>query len=100
MIRVRIEDSERDLPSVSENWINQQVHRRKAIGQSICVRVIIREERLNMTLSSAGCPQSSGGGRPPNRYEKEVFDLWEKRGLNRNDLDCGNLLTFLKELKA
>lgn len=100
MIRVRIGDSERELPTISENWINQQINRRKADGLSICVRVIIKDEQLNMSLSSAGCPQTATGGRSPTRYEKEIFDLWEKRGLNREDFHGGNLIAFLKQLKA
>ena len=100
MIRARIGDSERELPSVSENWINQQINRRKADGLSICVRVMIKDDQLNMSLSSAGCHQSATGGRPPTRYEKEIFDLWEKRGLNRDDFHGGNLIAFLKQLKA
>ncbi|MBU0910490.1 MAG: hypothetical protein KKA54_15700 [Proteobacteria bacterium] len=100
MIRVRIGDSERELPSLSESWIYQQINRRKADGLSICVRVFINDDRLNMSLSSAGCPQDTTGGRPPTRYEKEIFDLWEKRGLNMENFHGGNLVAFLKQLKA
>ena len=50
MIRVRIGDSERELSSISEGWVNQQINRRRADGQNVCVRVIIRHEQLNMTL--------------------------------------------------
>lgn len=100
MIRVMIGDSERELPSVSENWVNQQINRRRADGLSVCVRVIIKDDQLNMSLSSAGCPQSATVGRPPNRYEKEIFDLWEKRRLNKEDFHGGNLIAFLKQLKA
>ncbi|MFH1671806.1 MAG: hypothetical protein ABIF87_00025 [Pseudomonadota bacterium] len=99
MIRVRIGDAERELSSVSESWINQQINRRRADGQSVCVRVIIRQEELNMTLSTQSCPKGSGG-RPPNRYEKQVFDLWEQRGLNRDKFTGGKLISFLKQLKS
>lgn len=99
MIRVRIEDVERELSSVSENWVNQQINRRRADGQSVCARVIIRQDQLNMTLSTPGYPKGSGG-RPPNRYEEQVFDLWGKRGLNKEQFTCGNLIAFLKQLKS
>jgi hypothetical protein len=62
--------------------------------------VNINNDRLNMALSSAGCPQSATGGRPPSRQEKEIFDLWEKRGLNGENFHGGNLIAFLKQLKA
>ncbi|HDG98397.1 MAG TPA: hypothetical protein ENG73_09565 [Desulfobacterales bacterium] len=99
MIRVRIGDAERELSSVSESWVNQQINRRKADIQSVCARVIIRQDQLNMTLSTPSCPKGTGG-RPPNRYEKQVFDLWEKRGLNKEQFTVGNLITFLKQLKS
>ncbi len=98
MIRVRIGDSERELSSVSENWINQQINRRKADGLSVCARVIIKDSNLNMSLSSAGCPQSATRGRTPNRNEQEIFDLWEKRGMNNPDFHGGNLVAFLKQI--
>jgi len=53
-----------------------------------------------MSLSSAGCPQSATRGRPPNRNEKEIFNLWEKRGLNKENFHGGNLVAFLKQLNA
>ena len=99
MIRVRIGDAERELNSVSENWVNQQINRSRADGQSVCARAIIRQDQLNMTLSTSGCPKGSGG-RPPNRYEEQVFDLWGKRGLNKEQFTCGNLIAFLKQLKS
>ena len=100
MIRVRIGDSERELSSVSENWINQNINRRMADGLSVCVRGIIKEDQLNMSLSSAICPQSAGGGRPPNRYEKQLFNLWEKSGLDKESFRGGNLVSFLKQLNV
>ena len=74
MIRVRIRDAERELSSVSESWINQQINRRGADGQSVC--------------------------RPPNRYEEQVFNLWKKRGLNQEQFTGGNLIAFLKQLRS
>jgi hypothetical protein len=99
MIRVRIGDAERELSSVSESWVNQQINRRKADVQSVCARVIIRQDQLNMTLSTPSCPKGTGG-RSPNRYEKQVFDLWERRDLNKEQFTVGNFITFLKQLKS
>lgn len=38
MINVKIGDTERELNSISESWINQQINRRRADGHSVCVR--------------------------------------------------------------
>lgn len=99
MIRVQIGNSERELSSVSESWVNQQINRRRADGENVCVRVIIRQENINMTLSTPSCPRG-GGGRPPNRYEEQIFSLWEKRGLNNVHFSGGNLVAFLKQLNG
>lgn len=97
MIRVQIGGSERELPNVTENWVNQQINRRRSDGHSVCVRVNIKNDLLNMTLSTPTCPTGSGG-RPPNRHEKAVFDLWEKLGLNKEGFTGGNLIAFLKQV--
>ena len=98
MVRIQIGDSERELGSASESWINQHIKRRKAAGTPVCIRVIIREDRVNMTLSTSHCHNVSGGGRPPNRCEQEIFDLWEKRGMNEDDFHGGHVISFLKQL--
>lgn len=100
MIRVIIGDSERELTNVSERWINEQIIRRKRDSLPICTRVILNKDQLNMSLSTGSCPQSATRGRAPNRYEKEVLDLWEKKGLNDTDVTGGKLISFLKQLKA
>lgn len=98
IIRIKIGESERELAKASESWINQQINRRREDRISVCVRVKIQNSRLNMVLSTPTCP-SGNGGRPPTMYEQEVFDLWEKRGLNSSNFTGGHLVAFLKQLK-
>jgi hypothetical protein len=101
MITIKIAEEERQLDTVDEQWINQQISRRRADGQSVCVRVTIQEGGLDMVLSTPNCGTSGGGGRPrpPRPQEKEVFDLWNQRGLNDADFTSGNLVAFLKQFK-
>ncbi|MBU4258550.1 MAG: hypothetical protein KKI12_12840 [Proteobacteria bacterium] len=99
MIRIRIGETERELGNVDESWINQQINRRRADGQTVCVKVTVHEDNLNMVLSTSTCGANGGGGRPPRLREKEVFDLWNQRGLNDADFTGGNLVAFLKQLK-
>jgi len=98
MIRIRIGEEERGLDSADEHWINQQINRRRADGQSVCVMVILHEGLLDMVLSTPNCGASGGGGRPPRPEEKEVFDLWGQRGLNDADFSGGSLVAFLIQL--
>jgi len=99
MIKIRIEDTERDLDSVDESWINQQINRRQADGLSVCVRITIMEGDLDMILSTPTCRSRGGGNRPPRPHEKTVLDLWNQRGLNEADFSGGNLIAFLKQLR-
>lgn len=98
MITVRIAEEERQLDAVDEQWINQQINRRRADGQSVCVRVTVHKDGLDMVLSTPNCASGSGG-RPPRPREREVFDLWDQRGLNDTDFTGGSLVAFLKQLR-
>lgn len=99
MIEVKIGEAVSDIRSASEGWINQQINQRKADGLSVCVKVTIKEEGLDMVLLTPTCPSGGGGSRPPRNREQKLFDLWNKRGLNRPDFTGGNLVAFLKQLK-
>ena len=99
MIIIRIGNDERELSSADGHWINQQINRRRDDGQTVCVRITIKEDDLDMVLSTPTCGASGGGGRPPHPREKEVFGLWNQRGLNNADFTGGNLVAFLKQLK-
>lgn len=99
MIKIRISDEERQLETADAQWINQQINRRRADGQLVCVRVIIHVDGLDMALSTPNCGTGGSGGRPPTVQEKSVFDLWDKRGLNDADFNGGNLIAFLNQLR-
>jgi hypothetical protein len=98
MISIRIAGVEKKLEEASESWINQEINRRRADGQAVCVQVTIHTSDLNMVLSTPTCGGGFGGARPPTRREQEVFDLWDKRGLNRQDFASGGVVAFIKQV--
>ena len=98
MIRVQIGTSERAIENADPSWITEQINRRRRDGQTVCVRVRIDDSRANMILTTPACAGAGGGNRPPNAQESEIFDLWEKRGLNKGDFAPGNLIAFLNQL--
>lgn len=98
VITVKIGNEERLLSEIDAQWINQQIHRRRADGHSVCVRVQILHENLDMVLSTPNCA-TGGGGRAPNRFEQVIFDLWQKLGLNDVNFTGGNVVAFLNQLK-
>jgi hypothetical protein len=99
MTTVRIGDETRSLADANESWINQQINRRRADGQNVCVEVSIGTGGLSLRLATPGCGGGGGGGRSPSSNEQEVLDLWIKRGLNTSDFTGGNLVAFLKHLR-
>jgi hypothetical protein len=99
MIRVSVGETDRDIRDVNVPWLRERIEDMRRKGVPVCVRVTIKSGDLDMILSTLGCPASSGGNRPPRPKEKEVFDLWEKRGLNLDDFNIGQLNAFLSEIK-
>jgi hypothetical protein len=98
MVTVRIGSETRQLGEADEGWINQQLARRRRDGQDVCVEVLVQTSGLNLKLATPGCGSVGGAGRPPNSNEREVFELWDKRGLDSSDFTGGNLVAFLKQL--
>lgn len=102
MIAVKIGASARDFANVNdveESWINRQVSGLRGDHHPVCVRVTVKEGPLNLTLVTADCAGSGGGGRQPNTEEAEAFALWEKFGLNKSEFSGGNLVAFFKQLR-
>jgi len=100
MITVEISGSKMEFGNsreIDENWINEQVNRRRQEGQTVCVRVIVHEEPVNLLLTSLECPKTSGSGYP-NSEEQKIIDLWDQVGMNRMEFHGGNLVAFLKQL--
>jgi hypothetical protein len=98
MINVVIGATERPVEQADQSWINEQINRRRNGGDSVCVRVRIEQNDLNMVLSTPNCGGGSGGGRAPTERERRIFDLWEQRGLNRPHFTGGEVIAFLRQL--
>jgi hypothetical protein len=98
LIEIQIAGSKKSIDEDYESWVNQQINNRRKDGQIICVRVFIKEEQINLILSSRECP-SIGGSRPLHAKEKAIVDLWNKYRLNTSDFHGGNLIAFLKQVR-
>lgn len=98
MNKIRIGSSEKHLSEATESWITHQVRERQQDGQSVCVQVVLRDDCVDMVLSTPQCGGGVGGGRQPNQKEQEIFDLWHSRHLSQTDWAVGNLIAFLKQL--
>lgn len=101
MLRVQIGQAEKEFDGINdidERWINQQINLRREDGLEVCVRVLIKEQDVDIALTTPTC-QSIGGSRAPRKREQEIFELWEKRGLRDRNYSGGNLIAFFKQLK-
>ena len=98
MVTIKIGESERSLPDADVNWVNQQINRRRAEGLTVCVRVTIKTQAVNVILATPGCASSGGASRRLTEEEQRVFDLWQQRGLNQSDFSSGNVVAFIKQL--
>ena len=87
------------VDDVEESWVNRQISGLRGDHRPVCVRVNVNEGALNMTLATADCDASGGGGRLPNAQEREAFELWEKLGLSKPGFSGGNLVAFFKQLR-
>jgi hypothetical protein len=98
MVHVQIGTNERKIQDADPSWVHQQINRRRQDAQTVCVKIQIDDHRANMRLTTPGCDEVGGGNRPPNAQEKEIFALWDRHGLNRDDFSGGNVVEFLKRL--
>ena len=99
MITVKVGEEERAISEVTAQWVNDQLHRRRADGVPVCVRVILKTDCLNMVLATPECQGMGGGGRAPNEKERQLLELWDHRGLNDRAFSSGNVIAFLKQLQ-
>jgi hypothetical protein len=99
MTRVSIDGIERTSEQVTPSWLREEIESRRKAGKNVCVRVTIKSGSLDLILGTPACASGGGGGRAPTPQEKELFDLWAKRGMNSNDFNVGQLTAFLSEIK-
>jgi hypothetical protein len=98
MLNITIGSETRKIGDADPRWIHEQVDRRRAAGERVCVRIAVHEGDVNMVLSTPGCPMGCGGGRAPNPKEALIFELWEKLHLNTERFSGGNVIAFLEQL--
>jgi hypothetical protein len=99
MIKIKIAEDERSLNEVDAQWINQQINRRKEEGLSVCVRITIKNRNIDMVLSTPNCIIEGAIARSPNPQEKEIINLWNERGLDKQGFTSGNLIAFISQLQ-
>ena len=100
MISIRIGAQERKWPGDGdEKWVHEQINGLRRDGQGVCVQITIQHAPINMILAAGSCPPACGGGRPFNREELQIFDIWQKLRLQDNSgFGPGQVVAFLKQV--
>lgn len=98
MITIKIGTEERRGIAIKTRWIAEQIRKRRDDGHKICVKAVINEDDVHITLTTPACV-GGGGGRKPNKKERKLFELWERRGLNGDQITAGDIISFLKQYK-
>lgn len=98
-IRIQINGITQDLSNLSESWLHDQIHASQHDGSSLCVRVFVEADDVDIVLSSEGCQRFAGGGRQTTSKEDYLLSLWEHHGLKDSNINSGRLLAFLRQLR-
>jgi len=95
---VQIGDSQRSLEDATQQWVTEQITRRRRAGEAVCIRVKIKKDNVDVALASGDCPDGRGGGRRPTRDETAMISEWNRRGLGGTDIPPGQLIAFLNHV--
>lgn len=95
---ISIAGDERPLSSATAGWIRDSVRALASRGMPVCVRVSISDGSISLLLSTPAC-HDRGRARELNNEEKKIIDLWMKRGLDQADVNEGQLIAFVNEIK-
>lgn len=93
-----IGSEEKELSSVTESWIREQLGRRRADGQNVCVQLIVKGDYVDVRLSTPGCGSTGGGGREARGVELKIIEIWREAHLNSPEFSAGNVFAMLRRI--
>ena len=100
MVTIQIGGNDRTLEDVSDDWIIQQINRRRRDGQNVCVKVVIYADEVNIEMATPGCIRERYPRRRTTRDENNMFDLWDSLGLNDKNFKTENVVKFVNLLRS
>lgn len=99
MSYIRIGDEQRSIADADEQWLSEQLRRRKAGGGNTCIQIALKTSSIDILLSTPDCPSGGAGGRAPTAQESMLFEEWAKRGLNGSGFSPGDIISFLQQVR-
>jgi hypothetical protein len=99
MVTVFVGSSQRPLEeAVIGGWIEEQFRRQGGDKSAICFSVVIKEQGIDLRLSTPSCGGGGGSSRPLTQAEDRIVELWRKRGLSDQNTTPGEVQAFLRQL--
>jgi hypothetical protein len=97
VIGVWIDGQQRD--GIDEGWISRTIQGLRHDGQSVCVRVTVKGDGIDLALTAGSCPPGQGG-RQPTARERALIEAWSKCAVSSDaNFPPGRLIQCLKELQ-
>jgi hypothetical protein len=87
------------LAAADSYWITSEIHGRSRDGQTVCVRVRIETNDVDLHLATPACGGVRGRGKQLNDRESAIFDLWCRQHLDSSAFNAGNAVAFVEQVK-
>jgi hypothetical protein len=89
-----------DVDRVEAALIRDRVRELRGRNIPVCVKILLDVPPVNIILTTVGCTDSEPDNpRPLRPEEKRLFDLWEKRGMKKEDFEVDQLEMFIREIR-
>lgn len=87
-----------DPAAIEENWVTHHLRLATIDGGSPGVHVRIASPGIDLNLSAGDAAEGAAIERRLRPQESRVIDLWQQRGLDREDYRSGQLVSFLHQI--
>ena len=89
----------RDIPPIDAGWLRDRIRELRSRKMPVCVTIRIKSPPVDILLKTPGCPSVPERTRRTRPEEDRLFDLWERGGMNREDFEIDQLISFVREIE-
>ena len=95
MLSVKINEDELHGSDLTQEWITNQISKRRKAQQLICVRVRIQSGDADLVLQTPECAKFGGVARGLTNTESKLVAAWHEFGMQDGAYQIKGLLAFL-----
>jgi hypothetical protein len=89
----------RDISPLDTGWLRDRIRELRSRKMAVCVKIRINSPPVDILLKTPGCPSAPSQTRRSRPEEDRLFDLWERKGMNREDFEIDQLISFVREIE-